>query len=82
MTAGPRRLYAPRPARVAPGRGDVPCAVGGIAVETVREEWLLEDLWWTPEPIRRHYYELALVDGRVATVFRCARSGRWYSQRA
>lgn len=82
MRSGPRRLYTPRPVRVAARPGAAPRAVDGIAVEAVREEWLLEDLWWTPQPIRRHYFELALADGRVATVFSCACSGRWYRQRA
>ena len=52
-----------------------PLAVAGVAVETVREEWLVEDRWWTPEPIRRHYFELALADGRCEVVFREAGAG-------
>jgi hypothetical protein len=51
-------------------------------VEAVREEWLVEDRWWTPKPLRRHYFELALGDGRALTVFRAARAQRWYRQRA
>lgn len=82
MSPRPRRLYMPRPVAVRAGHHGLPRAVEGLAVEAVREEWLLEDLWWAPEPIRRHYFELALADGRVATVFRCAHSGRWYRQRA
>jgi KaiC/GvpD/RAD55 family RecA-like ATPase len=56
--------------------------VEGVTVETVREEWLVEDRWWTPEPLRRHYFEIALGDGRALTVFRTARAQRWYRQRA
>lgn len=82
MRSGPRRLYIPRPVAVEATQGAAPRAVDGLAVEAVREEWLVEDLWWTPQPIRRHYFELALIDGRVTTVFRCARSGCWYRQRA
>ena len=52
------------------------------AVEAVREEWLVEDRWWTPRPLRRHYFELALADGRAVTVFRDADDGRWFRQRA
>jgi hypothetical protein len=48
----------------------------------VREEWLVEDRWWTPAPLRRHYFELALADGRALTVFRDAGDGRWFRQRA
>jgi hypothetical protein len=51
-------------------------------VEAVREEWLVEDRWWTPKPLRRHYFELAMVDGRALTVFRRAGAQRWYRQRA
>ncbi|MEX2105383.1 MAG: hypothetical protein WD810_00645 [Solirubrobacterales bacterium] len=62
--------------------GGVPLEVDGVAVEAVREEWLVEDRWWTPRPLRRHYFELALADGRAITVFRRARGERWYRQRA
>ncbi|HEV2728018.1 MAG TPA: hypothetical protein VGV34_06965 [Solirubrobacterales bacterium] len=59
-----------------------PTTVDGVTVEAVREEWLVEDRWWTPKPLRRHYFELALGDGRALTVFRSARAQRWYRQRA
>ena len=72
-------LYTPKPAQVRVD-GSRPVAVGGVAVEAVREEWLVEDRWWTPEPIRRHYFELALTDGRCVVVF-CDGKG-WFSQRA
>ncbi len=73
-------LYAPRPARVHLDQHGRPVEAGGIAVESVREEWLVEDRWWTPEPIRRHYFELALADGRCE-VFFCDQAG-WFCQRA
>lgn len=79
MSPRPRRLYEPRPAEVRAEDGS-PVGVGGAAVEAVREEWLVEDLWWTPRPLRRHYFELVLADGRDATVFR--EEGRWFAQRA
>ena len=82
MTPGLRRLYAPRPVRVTIGGAGVPREVEGVAVEAVREEWLVEDRWWTPRPLRRHYFELALADGRAVTVFRRGGGGRWYQQRA
>jgi hypothetical protein len=53
-----------------------------VRVEAVREEWLVEDRWWTPQPLRRHYFELAIADGRALTVFRAAGAQRWYRQRA
>ena len=82
MSPGLRRLYAPRPAEVRTDSAGVPLEVDGVAVEAVREEWLVEDRWWTPKPLRRHYFELALGDGRALTVFHTARAQRWYRQRA
>jgi hypothetical protein len=60
----------------------VPVEVEGANVEAVREEWVVEDRWWTTRPLRRHYFELALADGRALTVFRSAGDGEWYRQRA
>jgi hypothetical protein len=78
---GLRRLYAPERVAVRADPRGAPAEVGGAAVESVREEWLVEDRWWTPRPLRRHYFELVLGDGRALTVFRAGR-GRWYRQRA
>jgi hypothetical protein len=80
--AATRRLYTPRPVAVSAADDGTPRAVGPVAVEAVREEWLVEDRWWTPRPLRRHYFELALADGRAVTVFRAAADGRWFRQRA
>jgi hypothetical protein len=82
VSPGLRRLYTPRPIPVEVDRAGAPVAVAGIAVETVREEWLVDDRWWTPQRLQRHYFELALADGRAVTVFRRGRSRRWYRQRA
>ena len=79
---GLRRLYAPRRVAVRTDSHGAPAAVEGVGVETVREEWLVEDRWWTSKPLPRHYFELALGDGRALTVFRTARGQRWYQQRA
>ncbi len=81
--SGPARsrdLYVPRPVEVRAGADAVPAAVAGIGVETVREEWRLEDRWWTLRPLHRRYFELVLADGRDAVVFR--EGGDWYRQRA
>lgn len=79
---GLRRLYAPQRVAVRTDPRGTPTTVEGVAVEAVREEWLVEDRWWTPKPLRRHYFELATADGRALTVFRTARGQRWYRQRA
>lgn len=80
LMVGPRRLNQPRPVAVRADPAGVPGAVERVAVEAVREEWLVEDRWWTPRPLRRHYFELVLADGRDVTVFRLA-DGRWWRQR-
>ena len=82
MSPGLRRLYSPRSVRVETSPGGAPAAVDGIAVVDVRAEWVVEDRWWEPKPLRRLYFELALVDGRAIVVFRSALSRRWYRQRA
>ena len=79
---GLRRLYAPERVAVRTDPLGAPAEVDGSRVEAVREEWLVEDRWWTPKPLRRHYFELALGDGRALTVFRCGGRQRWYRQRA
>ena len=76
-------MYWPTPIEVEVGGDGVPVVVAGAVVEAVREDWLIEDRWWTPEPLRRRYFELALADGRCAVVFRePAEGGRWFEQRA
>ena len=75
-----RRLSTPRPVNVR-ARGDgVPLRVGRAGVETVAEEWVVEDRWWTGRPLRRRYFELVLSDGRNVVVFRELGHGRWYAQ--
>ena len=73
-------LYAPRPVSVRGAVAGRPESVGDRSVEAVREEWLVEDRWWAPDPLRRHYLELVLEGGRCQVVFRDLVSGRWYSQ--
>jgi hypothetical protein len=73
-------VYWPRPVEVSAGEEGVPLAVERVAVEAVREEWLVEDRWWTPRPLRRRYFELVLADGRDLVVFN--EGDRWFEQRA
>ena len=77
-----RCVYRPRPVKVRLDRDEVPAAVGRQEVDAVREQWLVEDRWWTPRPLRRRYFELVLVDGRDSVVFCDLDSGRWFIQRA
>jgi len=50
-------------------------------VDSVKEEWLVEDRWWTGTPLRRRYFELVLEDGRNAVVFNDLVAGGWFEQR-
>lgn len=81
MTPGIRRLYTPRRVAVEVDSEGVPSALEGVAVAAVREEWVVEDRWWTPRRLWRHYFDLTLADGRNAVVFRDS-DRRWYRQRA
>jgi len=76
----PGRLNRPRPVPVRAGADGVPVAVGRLAVSAVREEWLVEDGWWTRRPLRRRYFELILEDGSDAVVFSDP-EGNWFRQR-
>jgi hypothetical protein len=78
----PRRLNAPEAIPVRAGARGAPLAVDGRAVEAVRESWLVEDRWWTAEPLRRRYWEVVTADGRRVVVFRDLGSGGWFTQRA
>jgi hypothetical protein len=77
-----RRLYRPCRAAVDADADGVPRRLAGVGVEAVREEWRVEDRWWTPRPVHRRYFELVLADGRDAVVFREGGGGRWFRQRA
>jgi len=80
----PGRLNKPWPVSVQVGADGVPRAMGRLAVESIREEWLVEDGWWTRRPLRRRYFELVLEDGSDVVVF-CEpggeKAGRWFRQR-
>ena len=77
----PGRVNKPWPVPVQVGSDGSPRAVGRLAVESVREEWLVEDGWWTRRPLRRRYFELVLEDGSNVVVFSEPDSGRWFRQR-
>jgi hypothetical protein len=78
---GARRLARPRPVDIRIGADGLPAAFGATPVDSVLEDWLVEDRWWTARPVRRRYLELVLESGRCVLVFRDLTSGRWYTQR-
>jgi hypothetical protein len=77
-----RRLGAPESAQVAADERGVPTGLGEVVVDSVREEWVVEDRWWTGKPLRRRYFELVLVNGRNVVVFHDLVGGGWFMQRA
>jgi hypothetical protein len=79
---GSRRLGSPEPVAVAADGHGVPVTVGPAEVDSIREEWVVEDRWWTGKPLRRRYFELVLANGRNVVVFRDLVEGGWFSQRA
>jgi hypothetical protein len=76
-----RRIGIPREVRVDADAAGIPLAVGRRRVLHLRDEWRVDEGWWTREPVRRLYYDLVLDDGRNTVVFRDRRHGRWYAQR-
>lgn len=75
------RPYEAKPTSVGTGPDSRPVTVDGRAVSSIREEWLVEDSWWSAGRIRRRYFEVVLEDGRNLTVFRALPEGGWFSQR-
>jgi hypothetical protein len=82
MASRATRLGAPVPAQVRAGPRGAPTAVGGVAVDCVLEDWLVEDRWWTGRSLRRRYFECVLDDGRNVVVFNDLEKRRWFAQRA
>ncbi len=48
-------------------------------VTAIREDWLVQDRWWTDEPVDRHYFELIVEPGTVLITFRDTRTGDWFA---
>jgi len=75
-----RRLGLPREVAVSTDTAGLPVAVGGRLVEHLRDQWRVEEGWWTRRPVRRVYFDLVLAGGRQTVVFCDRRRGRWYAQ--
>ena len=83
MKAIRSRLYRPRPCEVVADGDGAPVRVDGVAVDAIREEWMVQDTWWTDKPLDRRYFEAVLVDGHNIVVFAEGdRGGRWLRHRA
>lgn len=76
-----RRLNEPRPVAVqAAGAG--PIAVGTVPVMAIREEWRVNERWWTDRPLRRRYFDLVLETGEHLVVYHDEQTGAWFRQHA
>ena len=78
-----RAVGTPRPVRVegaAPDGAPVAVVVDGRRREVVavRDDWLVQDQWWTDRPVDRHYFELVVEPGRVLVTYRDA-AGGWFA---
>ncbi len=80
--AGPKRLSVPRRASVQASEDGRPGVIDDREVDAVCESWLVEDRWWTDEPLRRRYWEVVTRDGRSVVVYRDLVGGEWFAQRA
>lgn len=76
------RPYRARPVTVVVDGDGIPAKVGGMSVSSIRESWLVEEGWWSGDPLRRHYFELVTDCGNNLTVFRSIPDGDWFLQRA
>lgn len=75
-----RQIGLPRRARVQADESGIPRIVNSRRVTQVRDEWRVDEGWWSGHRTRRRYFDLVLEDGRNAAVF-CDGTGEWYGQR-
>ena len=78
---------APRPVRVDERRARacrVAVTLGGRRREVVavRDDWLVQDLWWTDRPVDRHYFELVLDPGPGGGGLPRGGDGSWFAHSA
>jgi hypothetical protein len=78
-----RALGTPREVEVASDAAGTPVAVTLAGrrrrVAAVRDDWLVQDLWWTGRPVDRHYFELVLDPGRHIVAYRETAGGAWFA---
>ncbi len=68
----------PRQAAVESDAAGQPLSVDGEDVDAVRESWLVEDRWWTDQPLRRRYWEVVTTGGRNVVVYRDLVEQGWH----
>ena len=72
------RLARVRATHVETDAAGRPLRIDGRDVETIRERWIVEEGWWTDEPVRRAYVEAVLTTGALEIVFHDLRRGGWH----
>ena len=81
-----RGLYIPKPIQVVVTNKGTPRWVRTKScwrpVDFVVEAWEVDDDWWTPRPVMRHYFRVYLHNGGVLRLFYDCRKGGWYHQTA
>ena len=79
-----RMLNQPKPTDVESSNEGMPRAVlrrkQRLRVEAVLDVWRIDDEWWRDE-ISRRYFQVALENGSVRTIYQDLVSGAWYEQR-
>ena len=69
---------APQRCHVTLVKHQYPSSVDGRVVLSLREEWRVEEGWWST-PYRRRYLSVALADGQLQTIFEDRRNpGQWW----
>ena len=49
-------------------------------VDHVEEVWRVDDGWWSPSPVARTYFRLALKSGHLITLYHDDIEGTWWAQ--
>ena len=79
-----RPLREPKPIDVEADGDGRPVAVTlsgrRLRVLQVQDTWRIDDEWWRERPVSRMYFQVALEDGRVVTVYEDLVSGQWAMQ--
>jgi hypothetical protein len=78
-----RPIGTPTPVRVIATPGGAPHAaiIDGRRrrVVAIRDDWRVQDRWWTDAPVDRHYFEVVLEPGRLMMLYREHPSGDWFA---
>lgn len=79
-----RPLNEPQPVEVEADAAGRPVAIAlrgqRLRVLRVQDAWRIDDEWWHERPVSRLYWQAALEDGRVVTVFHDLVEQRWAQQ--